>query len=246
MPQYIIPTDAFTDNPDKWGREISEQIELQIILMNRTLPGILSADLELIGEMDFAGIPRLQNMNEEQRKKQLQQTIIDNTFLSIFRDVVVYIDKLLSMYLFGKLSKEKPLGPVDDLYSFFENLPMEEYVKLTRNPRLNFPEKLKLLSTLEPRSKERLGAYNKIRVAFEHHGGIPKHDIVLPISSIVEKINQEGIHSVTIRLDKVEYLKFKNNELITLMPQDVTLIGYDIKGWIIKDLLIALEKLDGI
>jgi hypothetical protein len=101
-----------------------------------------------------------------------------------------------------------------------------------------------MITTSNEKSKERLISYNKIRIAFEHHGGIAKSKILLPLSKI-ERLNEEmGMQKVTIRLDQLEIKEFKKDVLIVFKPQDVFVIAIDIKGFIIKDILVALDAMD--
>jgi hypothetical protein len=245
MTLHTIKTSLLSENPDKWGRQLSENIELQIFLLNNHYLNLSDKHLNLEGEQDFAGIPRLQNISSIERKSQIEDIIIINTFLSMFRDVVVYIDKILSLYLWTKMSQLSPIPieQIGDIDKFFEELPEQQYKKLTRS-HTTFPGKLEMIPTLNQRSKQRLIGYNDIRVAFEHHGGIAKKAISFPISTIETKIENDGPQSVTFRLDIVEAIQFNEDEKIKLKPQTVSIIGYDIKGWIIKDILLAIDELD--
>lgn len=233
----------FTENPDKWGRELSEKTELQLLLMNLHLQGLDNEKIDLVGEQNFAGIPRLQNISLDDRKKQLRQTIVTNTFLSLFRDVVVFIDKTLALYLMTKASQKNPIGPIENIENYFDDLPLEEYKKLSRNRKIDFPTKIELITKLTENSKTRLIEYNNIRVAFEHHGGIPKKEISLLISPIEINGEEKGMQTVKIRFDKTSTMLFPQDQLIRLKAQDVSVIGHDINV-IIKDIFLALDAMD--
>lgn len=245
MALHTIKTGTFSENPDKWGRELNECIELEIYLMQTYLQGIDNDNFKPEGEQDFAGIPRLQNISQEERKKRMKETTINNTFLSIFRSLVVYLDKTLSLYLLTKRTQDNPI-PVEkigDFETFFDDLVQGEYKGFAMDKKNNFPEKMSLLPTLNTRSKERLEGYNKLRVAFEHHGGIAKNEITFPIATIERQGESADLQKATIRLDIVEQKTFKKNEIIKFKPQDVTLISLDIRGWIIKDVLLSIDEL---
>jgi hypothetical protein len=143
MTLHKITSDMLPENTDKWGRELSEQIEMQLLLMNIYLNGLDQHEIYLEGEMDFAGIPRLQNFSSAKRKILLKQITIINTFLSLFRNVTVFIDKSLSMHFICKQSQENPIGPIDSFETFFEDFPNEVYKDFTRDSSLTFPKKLK-------------------------------------------------------------------------------------------------------
>lgn len=240
---HKITTDFFSANPDIWGRELSEKIELEILLMNLHLKGIDNKDFDLEGSQDFSGIPRLHNLNPTKRKDLLISATITNAFLSIFRGLVSFLDKTLALSLASLESQKNPIGPVQDINEFLESFPTEEYLKISSNQNLNFPEKLKILTSLHERTKERLIGYNKIRVAFEHYSGIAKNEIQFPISTFERESQETGYQKVTFRLDKPETKYFNKKELISLKAQDVSLIGIDIKAWVIKDLLAAILNL---
>lgn len=246
MALYTITSDKFADNPDTWGRELNESIEYEIYLMQVYLLGIDSEDFIPEGEQDFAGIPRMQNLSQEERKKRIKETTINNTFLSVFRSLGVYLDKLFAFYYFAKRTQETPISGngIDNLDSYFANLIQEEYKEFAMKRKIDFPSKMEVLSTLNPRSRERLVAYNKIRIAFEHHGGMAKSDITFPISTIEKLTDKKGLQEVTIRLDIVESKTFQKDQLIKLKPYEVSLISFDIRGWIIKDLLLAFMDLN--
>lgn len=246
MALHTITSDKFPQNPDIWGRELSEKLEIETFLFNDHYGWLQEREFSLEPGEDFAGIPRFDNKTSDERKAIVIETLINNTFLSMFREVVVYIDKVLSLYLWTKQTQENPIpyDQIEDIDAFLLNQPIEEYKKLTRDQTYTFPKKLKILSTLNKRSLDRLNAYNDIRVAFEHHGGIAKKDIALPLSKIENNDNLEGLITTNLRLDTTEDLLFSKDTKIKLMPQDVTVIGFDMRGWIIKDILLAIDALD--
>lgn len=244
MTLHKITSDMLPENTDKWGRELSEQIEMQMLLMNIYLMGLDQQEINLEGKMDFAGIPRLKNTSSKDRKILLKQITIINTFLSLFRGVVVFIDKSLSIHFKCIESQKNPIGPIDDIETFIEKFPNEVYKKFTRDLNQTFPKKIEMIPTLNERSRDKLIAYNKIRIAFEHHGGIAKSKILLPLSKLERSNEEKGMQKVNIRLDQLDIKEFKKDELIKLKSQDVSVIAIDIKGWIIKDILVALDAMD--
>lgn len=248
MAKYIMTSDMFPENPDKWGRELSESVELQLLLMKFYLQGIASQSIQLEGEADFAGIPRLVDVSETDRKKLLREITINNTFLSLFRSLIIFVDKSLSLFLFSQETKKNPIGPFfklsDVLDEIFEEIPTETYKKFSRDLSMTFPLKIEKLKFLKPMARDRLISYNQIRIAFEHHVGIPKHDIKLPLSKLEVKSKEPGLQEVIIQFDKLENKIFKKDEPIIFKSQEVSVIGFDIKGLIIKDIFLALAELD--
>ena len=243
MTLHKITSDIFPENPDIWARHLAEMIELEMLLMNLHLKGLSDNEFKLLGDSDFAGIPRLQNMTTIKRRELLETAVITNSFLSIFRNLVVFIDKTLALHLAASQSQKVPIGPIEDFQEFIENFPIEEYISISSNQRLNFPTKIKKLTSLPERTSQRLLAYNKLRVAFEHNDGIAKNDICFPISTFEREGKQTGYQKVIFRMDKPEIKEFLKGTKIHLKAHEVSLIAIDVKGWVIKDLLNAILKL---
>jgi len=242
MTLHKVTSDMFPENPDKWGRELSEQIELQMFLMQIYFKAINEQEFNLQGENDFAGIPRLQNVSINDRRELLKLITLNDTFLSYFRELVVFIDKMLSLHLCAEASRTNPI-PGNIYQNIFAELVREQYINFTRQ-NVNFPTKIEMLDNLNPKSKERLLAYNDIRISFEHHGGICKKKIALPLSTIELCKGQDGIQKAMVKFDRSDRKEFKRDQLIIFKPQDVEIIGADIKGLIIKDILLSIGSMN--
>ncbi|MDP1802580.1 MAG: hypothetical protein Q8L81_14565 [Bacteroidota bacterium] len=246
MTLRTITSDQFSQNPDIWGRELAEKIEIEAFLFSDHYGSLHEREIDLPSEDLFAGIPRVDNRTPAKRKEIILDALINNAFLSMFRDVVVYIDKVLSLYIWSKQTQDAPIAFEDilDIEHFLENQPNEEYKKWTRS-KLTFPDKILFLKTLNKRSSSRLTAYNDIRVSFEHHGGIAKKDITLPLSKFeISDVAPDGLNHVNINMTINDDQHFKKDSRIKLYPQDIAIISHDIRGWIIKDILLAIDELD--